>query len=734
MLVLSGCGSPTSSSIPPEVERYATDWPLPNKDYANTRATMDSSINSFNVDDLGVAWSFSFPSGGAFGSASSTPLILGDTVYFQDLSHNIYTLDFLTGELEWQKTYDVQGPGPNGPAAGWDKIFASSGPYTIAALDIDSGEQLWEQAISGVEMGAVGIDIQPTVYDDMVFVSTVAGSSNQNFYAAGAVGVIHALAEDDGEIEWKWNTVDSEDIWGNSDVNSGGGCWYPPAVDTETSIVYWSVANPAPFPGTAEFPNGSSRPGPNLYTNCLVAQDSGDGNLRWYTQALPHDIKDYDLEASPMLCSANINGVDQPIVVSAGKIGRVYAFNRDTGALLWVTVVGRHQNDQLAAFPPGETTSVFPGLLGGVETPMAYADGVAYVPVNNLGTDFTPTSVELHPFSENTGGLVAIEVDTGKILWEKELPAGNYGGATVVNDLVFTATFAGTIYALHRDTGQQVWNYQASAGINAWPAVARDTIIWPVAGRGGPPALVAFRIGATQPIVQIATPTQDTTFAAGDVTVQILASNFELVDKLGVSNAAGEGHAHYYLDVDPPTMPGQPAVTAPGTYAATAGTSHTWTNVTAGHHTLAVQLVNNDHTPLTSPVVDEVAIMVTNDPMIDIATPANGVVMPPSVQVSVNVQNFQLVDDLGEAPAPGEGHIIYYLNTEPPSMPGQPATTDPGSYVATAETSHTWSDLAPGKHTLWVQLVNNDDTPLDPPATAQVFVFVAVYSGAFGGQ
>ena len=70
----------------------------------------------------------------------------------------------------------------------------------------------------------------------------------------------------------------------------------------------------------------------------------------------------------------------------------------------------------------------------------------------------------------------------------------NFGGATVVNDPVFTATFDRTIYAFDRGTENEKWRYQASGGINAWPAVAGNTIIFPI-GQRNPPQLIAFRIG-----------------------------------------------------------------------------------------------------------------------------------------------------------------------------------------------------------------------------------------------
>jgi outer membrane protein assembly factor BamB len=75
----------------------------------------------------------------------------------------------------------------------------------------------------------------------------------------------------------------------------------------------------------------------------------------------------------------------------------------------------------------------------------------------------------------------------------------NVGGATVVNDLVFTSTFNGKIYAFNAKTGEQVWEYQAPGGINGWPAVSGDTLLVPV-GVGPTPMILAFKIGGTATI------------------------------------------------------------------------------------------------------------------------------------------------------------------------------------------------------------------------------------------
>ena len=62
----------------------------------------------------------------------------------------------------------------------------------------------------------------------------------------------------------------------------------------------------------------------------------------------------------------------------------------------------------------------------------------------------------------------------------------------------------------------------------------------------------------------------------------------------------------------------------------------------------------------------------------------------------------------------GEGHLIYYRDEDPPVVPREPAVTD--TSVVSSDLKYLWKDVREGKHVLSVQLVNNDDTPLDVPA------------------
>jgi outer membrane protein assembly factor BamB len=367
----------------------------------------------------------------------------------------------------------------------------TDGAQTIVALDAASGEEIWSKRI--VSVVTQGITQQLTAHDGIVYVSTVPGSSVKRFYEGGGMGIIHALDERTGDELWSFNTIKNGKLWGNPKVNSGGGAWYPPAVDS-SGTTYWGIGNPAPFPGTKAFPSGSSRPGPNLYTDSDLALDSS-GTLRWFNQVKSHDLSDGDFQSSPILTTAMIGGSSRDVVIGSGKLGDVVAFDRTTGKELWNTSVGLHQNDDLKTIPNGKTVTVAPGFYGGVETPMALADGVVYVPVVNVPTDYTATGMTQPDVSAGTGEVDAIDVDSGRILWTAKLDAPDFGGALVAGDLVFTSTFTGEVLAFDRASGKQVWSFQAPGGVNSPMSAAGDTLLVPV-GLGPRPMLVALRLGA----------------------------------------------------------------------------------------------------------------------------------------------------------------------------------------------------------------------------------------------
>jgi alcohol dehydrogenase (cytochrome c) len=231
----------------------------------------------------------------------------------------------------------------------------------------------------------------------------------------------------------------------------------------------------------------------------MVALDGSNGKLLWYHQVTPHDVRDFDFQDPPILANERIAGKQTEIVMGAGKSGTVVAFRADTGEVLWALSVGRH-NAAGSGPLPAKKTLMCPGPDGGILTPMAYADGVLYVPWLDACATDSIDSGPVAPGSPPRGGIEAVQASSGRVLWTHPLPYIDSGAATIANDVVFTSTYDGKIYALSTKTGHLLWSTQAPDGINAFPAITKTMLI---IGAGAPNAklhgaqleLVAYSLG-----------------------------------------------------------------------------------------------------------------------------------------------------------------------------------------------------------------------------------------------
>lgn len=467
--------------IPPEFDD-PTNWPFEPGNLHATRATTDSGIKVETIGQLGTAWTLPLKVSGSFGAVTASPAIVGDTLYLQDMQSNVWAIKKETGEVVWSTKYDKNTQGPNGVAVGYGMVFGALGDKAdVFALDAKTGKEAWHITLS--EKEGDSILMSPLVYDSTVIVSTTPGSL-VSIYQGGSRGVIFAIDASNGNVLWTWDTT-TDNLWGNARINSGGGLWHPPSVDEDGNL-YFGTGNPAPWPGTTEFPNGSSRPGDNNYTNSLVKLDPDSASVDWFINIKPHDLLDHDNQLTPILATVTIKGADVPIAIASGKHGLVVAANAETGEELWRTPVGRHQNDDLTELPEGKYVEVFPGVLGGVETPMAYADGMIFAPVLNFPSEFNATGLNpasfANGFGSATGVLVALDAATGKIVWQKDQPTATIGGAVVANDVVFTGGLDGVVHGYAVQDGTEVFTYQTTCGLNAPFAVSGDYLYVPAGG------------------------------------------------------------------------------------------------------------------------------------------------------------------------------------------------------------------------------------------------------------
>ena len=116
---------------------------------------------------------------------------------------------------------------------------------------------------------------------------------------------------------------------------------------------------------------------------------------------------------------------------------------------------------------------------------MALAGGTVFVPWVDLCFKGTSSNgfVGGLDIGKGKGGLAAIDAPTGKIVWSHTYPTLDVGAATVANDVVFTETYDGTIYAYSAKTGSVLWKVKAPNGINSFPAITKNMVI---VGAGAP--------------------------------------------------------------------------------------------------------------------------------------------------------------------------------------------------------------------------------------------------------
>ncbi|MEO8052759.1 MAG: PQQ-binding-like beta-propeller repeat protein, partial [Acidobacteriota bacterium] len=110
---------------------------------------------------------------------------------------------------------------------------------------------------------------------------------------------------------------------------SGANVWSFFSADAERGILYM------PLGSANNDYYGTDRPGPNLFSNSLVAVDAETGKLKWYFQAVHHDLWDYDMPIPPVLFDVVRDGKKIPAIGVMTKNTLFFVFNRVTGEALY---------------------------------------------------------------------------------------------------------------------------------------------------------------------------------------------------------------------------------------------------------------------------------------------------------------------------------------------------------------------------------------------------------------
>jgi outer membrane protein assembly factor BamB len=508
----AAAGQAASVPAAPPNPAVAAAWTLPGGNLANTR-DVASPITSSDVATLGVAWCVPVESTGVTHAAglangyTTTPVVVNGVVYTQDQESNVMAIRLATGKVLWTHNYNSLNGGPDGVNVVGGTVYAATDSAAVA-LSAATGRQLWSRTLVGNDRE--GIDMTPGYNHGTVYVSTVPVNPNKGQYLGGAKSTLWALNAATGAPEWSWDEV--QNLWGHPGLNSGGGLWDPPSFDRQGNI-YIGIANPGPIGQSgwpSGYPWGTSRPGPDLYTDSVVKL-SPAGKLLWYYQLTPHDLFDWDLQNSPVLTTAH----GQPVVIDGGKAGILVELSAQTGKPLWKLPVGVHRGPGNAGLLTENATpssriqlpaefSLEPGVFGGVESQLATNGSATFAAVNNLAVPLTVKGVTESSqafraaIPRATGEMIAVNQDTGKVEWDDHLPSSPYGAAAVTNNVVFTTTYSGHLYAFNAATGAILLNRPLSAGSNAPVTIDGDYVITGAAvPLSGQALIIAYKLGAT---------------------------------------------------------------------------------------------------------------------------------------------------------------------------------------------------------------------------------------------
>ena len=117
--------------------------------------------------------------------------------------------------------------------------------------------------------------------------------------------------------------------WSGDSWKLGGGpIWVTGSFDPEMNTIFYGTGQPG-----SQWA-GEVREGDNLFTECVVALDVDTGKMKWYFQATPHDVRDWDSLEMPVLIDREFRGQPRKLLVQANRNGYYYVLDRTNGRFL----------------------------------------------------------------------------------------------------------------------------------------------------------------------------------------------------------------------------------------------------------------------------------------------------------------------------------------------------------------------------------------------------------------
>jgi polyvinyl alcohol dehydrogenase (cytochrome) len=462
-------------------------WRIAGQNLGNTWSQpAEHLIGPNNVKGLSPKWVFT-----TGGDVSATPTVDGDAVYFPDWAGNLFAIQKDSGHLIWShkiSEYDgVEGaisrvsPAVDANHVIIGDILNSKQVHkgaNVISVDRETGTVQW---ITQVESHPAAIITgSPIVFEGVVYIGVSSSeetlATDPTYPCCTFRGSIVALDEKSGAMLWK--TFDMPENGGQTGGYSGGAIWQPPAIDAKRGTLFVGTGNNYTAPADVEACQNATPT-----ANCTAADDFFDaalaldlktGQVKWAKRLQGFDTwtvacltptgpkancpvptsPDFDLGGSGPNLLGNIVGFGQ-------KSGIFWALNPDNGDIVWGTPVG-----------PGAS-------LGGIEWGTATDGQRIYVAIAN--SDHLPYTLVPSGQHITWGAWSALDVATGKILWQTADPTANTidrGSVSVANGVMYAGSNSGQMYALDATTGNILWNFASGGTVIDGPSIVDGTLYW----------------------------------------------------------------------------------------------------------------------------------------------------------------------------------------------------------------------------------------------------------------
>ena len=497
------------------------EWLLHGRTYAEERHSPLDQINTSNVDQIGLSWSFET---GTNRGHETTPIVKDGVMFITAPWSVVHALDAKTGDLLWTHDPQVERAWANnaccdvvnrGVALYENSIFFGTIDGRLISLDKDTGTENWS-ILTIDKSRPYTITGAPRIVKGNVIIGNGGGEF-------GVRGYVTAYDVDSGDELWRFYTVpgnpnepfESPEMeiaaktWSGGkwwEYGGGGTVWDSMAYDPALDTLYIGTGNGSPWNRYVRSPGG----GDNLYLSSIVALDPDTGDYKWHYQTTPGDSWDYTATQHMILADLEINGQMRKVIMQAPKNGFFYVIDRTNGELIsaenyvpinWATHVdmetGRPVENPANNYfdTPALTT---PGPLGGHNwQPMAFNPdtGLVYIPAQEMlfvyshDKDFeynpktwnTGQQIEMTYLPKNPDELAMVDKATfgyllawdpvaQKEVWREQYQRPWSGGLlSTAGDLVLQGTSDGRFIAFDAASGEILWSVDTGQGIIAPP-------------------------------------------------------------------------------------------------------------------------------------------------------------------------------------------------------------------------------------------------------------------------